>query len=86
MNNRSLLFRNGYTHHRLFEAVCLRVLALLVFTAGVLHAEPVVLQNLAYRLEVSRDEIIVFRLDAPGLARKISPELTLLYSAVDPRY
>lgn len=55
----------------------LSTFAALLALAGFLHAQPFVLQNLAYRLEVSRDHIAVARVDTPSLVRKISPELDL---------
>jgi len=64
----------------------LSTFAALLALAGGLHAQPFVLQNLAYRLEVGRDHIAVARVDTPSLVRKISPELTLQFSTTDPRY
>ncbi len=49
-------------------------------------AQPVALQNQLYRIEVAPAAIVVTRLDAPGLAREIRPELTLLFTATDPGY
>jgi len=64
----------------------LTVFTVILALIGGLHAEPIVLQNQTYRLEISLEQIVVARVDAPGLVRKISPELTLQISAADPRY
>jgi hypothetical protein len=54
--------------------------------AAALSAEPVVVQNQLYRLEVSAARIAVTRLDTPGLSREIRPELTLQFTASEPGY
>lgn len=53
---------------------------------GSATAQPVVLQNQLYRVEVSAASISVARLDAPGLVRHIRPELTLAFTNIDPGY
>jgi hypothetical protein len=45
----------------------------------------VVLENRAYRVTVGVEAIRVARTSAPALERKLRPELTLQYSATDPR-
>lgn len=63
------------------------IVAIFSFTlAAAFSAQPVVLENQLYRLEVSAATIAVTRLDQPGFIRQIRPELTLQFTATDPGY